>query len=101
MEPIRCLLNTSSIRNRIVNEYCLKSGKHITEIITDYGSKGKEVKEIHKDFLGYPEKIIDNVFGKINTYYPSRSGVIQVSDGKETKLPPFYTMENLSRVAKD
>lgn len=87
IEPIRCLLN-SSVRDAItVNEYKLKSGKHITEIITDLG-KDKSVREIYKDVLGNPEKVVDRVFGKVETYYPSQAGIVRRnSDGVETFVP--------------
>lgn len=87
MEPIRCLLNTSSINNKTVNEYCLKSGKHITEIITDLGNNNQSIKEIYKDTLGCPEKIVDKVFGKLEIYYPGKSCVIKESNGEKTILP--------------
>lgn len=96
MEPIRCLLN-SSVRNALtVNEYKLKSGKHITEMITDYGNDNKVIREIHKDLLGYPEKIVDNVFGTIETFYPGKVGVIRELNGVKTEMPDT-TMEMLTR----
>ncbi len=97
VEPIRCLLN-SSTRNAItVNEYKLKTGKHITEIITKMGDENS-IREIYKDALGYPEKVVDKVFGQIETYYPSQSGIVRRNaEGKE-KLIPNMTMEKLTNL---
>lgn len=97
MEPIRCLLNTSTRDALTVNEYLLKSGKHITELITDLGNNNKRIKEIHKDILGNPEKIIDNVFGKLETFYPGKVGIIRESDGVKTEIP-YMTMEMMTRI---
>ena len=94
IEPIRCLLN-SSVRDAItVNEYKLKTGQHITEIITDLG-KDKSVREIYKDALGNPEKVVDKVFGQIETYYPSKSGIIRRSSDGAEKFIPNLTVDKL------
>lgn len=96
MEPIRCLLNSSCRRPITVNEYKLKNGKHITEIITDYG-KGKQMtREVYKNLLGYPEKVVDNVFGTIETFYPGKIGVISEINGVKTEKPDL-TMDMLTR----
>lgn len=97
VEPIRCLLHSSTRNAVTVNEYKLKTGKHITEIITKVGDD-KSIREIYKDALGYPEKVIDNVFGQLETYYPSQAGIVRRNaEGKE-KLLPNMTMEKLTNL---
>ena len=97
MEPIRCLLHSSSINGKTVREYSLKTGKHITEIITDSGNNEKRVREIYKDILGYPEKVIDTAFGCTKTYYPAKNGVIMESAGEKHNMSALK-IEHLTRI---
>jgi len=99
IEPIRCLLHSSSNGRVAVKEYSLKNGKHITEIITRLGKDNEGIREIYKDTLGYPEKVVDRVFGRLETYYPARVGVVQESDGVKTPLPEI-TMDMLTNSGK-
>lgn len=97
VEPIKQLINSSIRDNITVNEYRLNNGKHVTEILTKVG-KDTNVKKIYKDALGYPEKIIDKVFGKLETYYPSQSCIIKrTSDGKEETLP-LLALDKLTNI---
>lgn len=87
MAPIiKNLLYTSSINNKTVNEYRLKTGKHITEIITDMGTKKERTRTIYKDELGYPEKVVDKTFGKLETFYPGQLSIIKESKGQKTEI---------------
>lgn len=93
MTEIRCLLNTSKGINTTVNEYMLKSGKRITEVIKNVGDKQVNTREIYKNELGYPEQIVDRIFGTLGVYYPSKSGVVYEAGGVKKVLPT--SMDNI------
>ena len=88
-EPIRCLLSSNVKGKKTINEYMLKSGQHITEIVTDLGCGAKGVREIHRN-LANPadiEKIVDIVFGRLEIFYPSKVGIIQEVEGVKCSVP--------------
>lgn len=89
MATIRCLLHTKVQDKQTINEYMLKSGQYIKEIVTDLGPNAKRIREIYKPSKDAEnvEKVVDKVFGKLEVYYPSRVGVIQEIDGIKCSIP--------------
>lgn len=100
-ETIRCLLNTTKNGKRTINEYVLKSGKYITEIITDLGQGQSGIREIYKNSSKATdiEKVVDNVFGRLEVFYPSKLGVIQEIDGVKLSFPNI-SIDKLVKIAK-
>lgn len=100
-EPIRCLLSTQSKGKQTINEYMLKSGKYITEVITDLGQGQMGIREIYKNSsrVDDVEKIVDRVFGRLEIFYPSKLGIIQEIDGVKISLPDT-PISKLLKVAK-
>lgn len=100
-EPIRCLLSTQLKGKQTINEYMLKSGKYITEVITDLGQGQIGVREIYKNSsrVDDVEKIVDRVFGRLEVFYPSKLGVIQEIEGVKISLPDTH-ISKLLKVAK-
>ena len=101
MTDIRCLLSTKINGNRTINEYILKSGSRITEVITDLGQGKSGVREIYKNSAKESdiEKVVDNVFGKLEVFYPAKAGVIKEVEGVKCLLPDA-SIENLLKVAE-
>ena len=100
-EPIRCLLTTQIKGKQTINEYMLKSGQYITEVITDLGQGQTAVREIYKNSAkpADVEKVVDRIFGKLEIFYPSKAGVIQEIEGVKFSLPNV-SIEKLTKVAQ-
>ena len=100
-DHIRCLLSTQTKGKHTVNEYMLKSGKYITEIITDLGQGQKGVREIYRNSqkANDVEKVVDQVFGRLEIFYPGKIGVIQEIDGVKFSFPDI-SIEKLVKIAK-
>lgn len=100
-EPIRCLLTTKIDGNKTINEYMLKSGKYITEVITDLGKGQTSIREIYKNSSKALdiEKVVDQVFGRLEVFYPSKSGIIREIEGVRFSVPDG-SIENLVKVAQ-
>ena len=100
-EPIRCLLDTKVKGNQTINQYMLKSGKYITEVVTDLGNGATGVREIYKNSAkpADVEKVVDKIFGKLEIFYPSKAGVIQEIEGVKFSLPNV-SIEKLTKVAQ-
>lgn len=70
---------------QIVTEFSTKNGKLGTEIVTildEAGNKG--IRTIERDCFGKPEKVVDDVYGRLETYVPASypyAGVIQKTKG--------------------
>ena len=100
MAEFRCV---NSIREQItpkglkqvITEFSLKGGNRGTEIVTTIDANGsKGIRTIERDCFGRPEKVVDNVYGRTETYihapFPN-IGVIQKVEGK----PDVY-LRNIS-----
>ena len=100
-EPIRCLLSTQTKGKQTINEYMLKSGKYITEVITDLGQGQTGIREIFRNSskANDVEKVVDKVFGRLEVFYPGRVGVIQEVDGMKCSMPDI-TIDKLIKVAQ-
>ena len=100
-EPIRCLLTTQIKGKQTINEYMLKSGQYITEVITDLGQGQTGVREIYKNSSKATdvEKVVDKVFGRLEVFYPGKIGVIQEVDGMKCSMPDI-TIDKLIKVAQ-
>ena len=101
-EPIRCLLGTTVKGKQTINEYMLKSGKYITEVITDLGSGHVGVREIYRNSSKADdiEKVVDKLFGRLEVFYPSKLGVIKEFDGVKCTLPNISIDRLLKKVAQ-
>ena len=89
----RNLINSYKKPGQCINEYLTEEGQKMTEIITDLGQGKNGVREIYKDALGIPNKVIDRVFGREETYtFENIKGVVQQKneDGVLTELPANY-----------
>ena len=100
-EPIRCLLDTKIKGKHTVNQYVLKSGQYITEVVTDLGNGATGVREIYRNSTkpADVEKVVDKVFGKLEIFYPNKVGVIQEIEGVKFLLPNV-SIEKLTKVAQ-
>lgn len=100
-EPIRCLLSTKIKDKQTINEYVLKSGKYITEVISDLGNGQTGVREIYKSSPNIKdvEKVVDQVFGRLEIFYPSKVGVIQEIEGVKFSVPNT-SIETLIKIAQ-
>ena len=84
---------------QLITEMTLKNGRKATEIVTELSDGNKGVRIIERDFLGCPEKVIDNVFGRKETYvpaYPEREkGVFQYTEDNIRSYFPNISFEKL------
>ena len=79
-EPIRCLLDTKVKGNQTINQYMLKSGKYITEVVTDLGNGATGVREIYKNSAkpADVEKVVGkekkkyNIITMLDSKYPAK-----------------------------
>ena len=95
MTDFRCVnliyeqINPKGLK-QFITEFSLKNGKTGTEIVTMLGSNcRKGIRTIERDCFGSPERVIDNVNGRIETYTPAprpHSGVMQQVKG----MPDSY-----------
>ena len=99
--PIRCLLHTQVKGNKTINEYMLESGQHITEVVADLGQGITATREIYRNSAKTNdiEKVVDKVFGKLEVFYPAKSGVIKEVEGIRCTLPNI-TIEKIVKIAK-
>ena len=85
VELIQEKVNPKGLK-QVVTEFGLKNGKHGTEIVTTLDAEGnKGIRTILRDCFDNPEKVIDNVYGRVETYVPApfpSIGVIQKAEGK-------------------
>lgn len=84
---------------QLITEFSLKNGKRGTEIITTLDTKGnKGIRTIERDCFGYPEKVTDKVYGRVEVYVPapdSNIGVIQKVEGRPDVYFRNITMDKL------
>ena len=71
---------------QLITEFSYKNGKRGTEIVTKLDANGSVgIRTIERDCFGNPEKVIDNVYGRLETYVPAsfpNIGIIQKAEGK-------------------
>ena len=95
---IRCLESSLTDGKRIINQFSKKNGKTETEIITKLNDGNKNIRTIFQDTMGNIEKVVDNVFGRTETYTqaPNKPGVIQTFDDIRIYFPQI----SIERLAK-
>jgi len=94
--PIRCLegsykqLSKKGLQQTI-NKYTTKNNQQITEVITDLGNGKQGIREIYATPDGKVEKVVDRMFGRIETYTTDGRKVFQeTDDGVLTNLHISY-----------
>lgn len=90
----KCLLGSTVIGRKTINEYVSKAGKYITEEITDFGNGNNGVREIYRNSNKDIEKVVDRFFGKLEVFYPAKVGIIHEVEGVKCSLPN-YSMDKL------
>lgn len=85
---------------QFVSEFLMKDGRRATEIISKLDDAGnKAIRIIERDFIGYPEKVIDEVSGTKKVYvpaYPEREkGVFEYTEDNVKNYFPNISFESL------
>ena len=66
-------LNTQGLKQTVI-EYNAHNGNHGTKIITELDKAGnKSIRDIERDNVGTPRRVIDELYGKKEIYVPAFS----------------------------